>query len=383
MRTGVAQKRDYYEVLGVAKNATPEEIKRAYRQAAMKYHPDRNKDDGAEAKFKECSEAYEVLGDAEKRNRYDRFGHAGLNGASMHDFSGMHADDIFSVFGDILGDMFGGGRGRGRPDAGIDIQAAIEVDLHEVASGVEKTLTFERADFCNACAGKGAEPGSSPKTCRSCGGYGQVERQSQVGFFVTRTVVDCPGCRGRGQIVEKPCRSCSGSGRAGRSVVINVKIPAGIHDGQRIRVRGEGEPGSTGTSRGDLHVFVKIREHQFFERQDDHLICRLPISFTQAALGASIDVPTLSGRTSLKIPAGTQHGALFRMPGRGLPNLRTGRVGEEVVQVLIEIPKKLSRDQQELLRKFAESEDRSVMPESRGFFERMKDYFTGATDAKD
>lgn len=378
----MAHKRDYYEVLGVARNASPDEIKRAFRQAAMKYHPDRNADSDAEHKFKECSEAYEVLSDPEKRNRYDRFGHQGLNGASMHDFSHMHAEDIFSVFNDILGDMFGGraSRGRGRVDRGVDIQTVVELDLRDVATGVERSLRFERNDFCGPCGGKGAEPGSSLRTCRACGGYGQVERQSQMGFFVTRTVVDCTACRGRGQTIEKPCRMCHGSGRAPREVVINVKIPAGVHDGQRVRVRGEGEPGPSGTSRGDLHVEVRIREHEFFERQDDHLVCRLPISFTQAALGATIDVPTLAGRTSLTIPPGTQHGAVFRMPGRGLPNLRTGRVGEEIVQVVIEIPRKLTRAQQELLRKFADTEDRSVMPESKGFFERMKDYFTGSSN---
>ena len=206
--------------------------------------------------------------------------------------------------------------------------------------GTEKSLHIERSDFCDACAGKGAEPGTSLKTCVTCGGYGQVERQTNMGLFVTRSVVDCPGCYGRGQMIDKPCRNCGGSGRAPKQRVINVKVPAGVHEGQRIRVPGEGEPGRSGTARGDLHCVLRIREHEFFERNGDHLICRLPVSFTQAAIGAQIDVPTLDGKTELKIPPGTQHGAVFQLRGKGLPNLRSGRAGDEVVQVLIEIPKK-------------------------------------------
>lgn len=374
----VATRRDYYEILGVQREASPEEIKRAYRQCALKYHPDRNRENGAEQKFKEAAEAYEVLSDPEKRQRYDRYGHAGLAGAGLHDFSHMGVDDISSIFGDLIGEMFGGGRGRGRSRAqhGVDIQAVIEIDLKEVATGVEKTLKFERADFCDRCAGRGAEPGSSPVTCRTCGGYGQVERQTQMGFFVTRTVSDCPACQGRGQTIDKPCRDCRGSGRAAKECVVNVKVPSGIHDGQRLRERGKGEPGQNGV-RGDLYCVVRIRPHPFFERDGDHLLCRLPISFTQAALGAQVDVPTLSGAAPLRIPAGTQHGAIFRLSGKGLPNLRNGHLGDEIVQVVIEIPQKLSKAQQDLLRQFAATEDRSVMPESKGFFERMREYFTG------
>lgn len=375
----VASKQDYYAVLGVAKSASADEIKRAYRQSAMKYHPDRNKAPEAESKFKEASEAYEVLSDPEKRNRYDRFGHEGLSGQNLHDFSHMRVDDIFSVFGDIFGDAFGGRGGRrARADQGIDIETTVEITLNEVLTGVEKTLSFERQDFCEACSGKGAEPGTSVKTCRTCGGYGQVERQQSVGFFVTRTVVDCPTCHGRGNVIEKPCRKCGGSGRSGKESVLNVKIPAGIHDGQRIRLRGEGEPGPNGLARGDLHVLVSVKQHQFFERDGDHLICRMPISFTQAALGAQIDVPTLSGTSPLRIPAGTQFGTIFKMSDKGLPSLRNGRRGDEIVQVIIEIPKRLNKAQEELLRKFAATEDKIVMPESKGFFDKVKDYFTGA-----
>lgn len=372
MSSSVAQKQDYYDVLGVARTASPDEIKRAYRKAAMQYHPDRNKDPGAERKFKAAAEAYEVLSDPDKRQRYDRFGHEGLSGVGMHDFSGMGVEDIFSVFGDIFGDVFGG---RGRSERGVDIQTVLDVSLEEIASGTEKTLQFERNDLCGRCRGRGAEPGTEPHACNTCGGYGQVERQTSMGFFVTRSVVDCPACRGRGTIIERPCRECRGSGRAPRACTIHVKVPAGIHDGQRIRLRGEGEPGPVSSARGDLHCVVRIRKHPFFERDGDHLICRLPISFTQAALGAQIDVPTLTGTTTLKVPPGTQHGDLFRMPGKGLPNLRDGRRGDEIVMAVIEIPKKLTREQETLLRKFAATEDREVLPESKGFLDRIKDYF--------
>ena len=238
---------------------------------------------------------------------------------------------------------------------------------------------FERADFCERCAGKGAEPGSSPKSCRTCGGYGQVERQANMGLFVTRQVVNCPACEGRGVVIENPCKTCHGSGRAVKECVINVKVPSGVHDGQRIRLRGEGEPGRSGMARGDLHCVLRVRSHEFLERDGDHLICRLPISFSQAALGAQVEVPTLTGTTPLKIPA--RHAARSCLPhraGKGLPRLQGGRTGDEIVQVLIEIPSKLSREQRDLLRKFAATEDKSVLPESKGFFDRVKEYLTGA-----
>lgn len=372
----MAQKRDYYEVLGVSRQAAPEEIKRAYRQAALKYHPDRNKEPGAEERFKEAAEAYEVLSDAEKRQRYDRYGHAGLNGVNLHDFSGMGVEDIFSIFSDLFGGAFGGGFARSAPDRGVDIQTIIEVDLKEVLTGVEKTLRFERADFCLHCEGEGSEPGTRRRNCSTCGGYGQVERQTSMGFFVTRSVVECPQCQGRGSFAEAPCRECSGTGRGTRERLLEVKIPAGVHDGQSIRIRGEGEPGRVGTQRGDLRCLIRVRSHEFFQRDGDHLVCMMPISFTQAALGAQIDVPTLTGVTPLRVPPGTQHGAVFQLAGKGLPNLRSGRRGNQIVQVLVEIPRKLSREQEELLRRFAATEDTSVLPESKGFFERVKEYLT-------
>jgi molecular chaperone DnaJ len=379
----VAAKRDYYEVLGVGRDASPEEVKRAYRQAALRYHPDRNKEPGAEERFKEAAEAYEVLSDSEKRHRYDRYGHAGLQGVGIRDFSGMGVEDIFSIFGDLFGDMFGGRFARGPLDRGVDIQTVIEIDLREVLTGVQKTLRFQRTDFCARCDGEACEPGTHRRNCATCGGYGQVERQTSMGFFVTRSVVECPQCRGRGWFAETPCRECNGSGRGSRRVECEIKIPAGVHDGQTIRVRGEGEPSPVGTQRGDLRCLIRVREHEFFQRDGDDLVCTLPISFTQAALGAQVDVPTLTGVTPLRIPSGTQHGALFRLPGKGLPNLRNGRRGHQIIQTLVEIPKTLSREQAELLRKFAATEDKNVLPESKGFFDRVKEYLTRQTNPSD
>lgn len=382
MSTRVAQKRDYYEVLGVERGAAADDIKRAFRQAALKYHPDRNREPGAEVKFKEASEAYEVLSDPEKRQRYDRFGHAGLNGAGVHDFSGMPVDDIFSMFGELFGDMLGG-RGRRGGQQGVDIQAMIEIDLGEVATGVEKQIRYERNETCEACSGSGAAPGSKPKVCRTCGGYKCVERQTNVGFFVTRTVVDCPTCRGRGAIIEQECPACAGAGLCPQQRTINVKLPAGVHAGQSVRIRGGGEPSADHRTYGDLFCEVRVRPHPFFERDGDNLICRLPITFAQAALGATVQVPTLTGAADLKIPAGTQFGAVFRLEGKGLPVRQSSRRGDEIVQVLIEVPRKLRREQEELLRKFAATEDADVAPESRGFFDRLKEYLTGSAEPPD
>lgn len=382
MSVSVAAKRDYYEVLGVSREAAPEEIKRAFRQAALKYHPDRNKEAGAEAKFKEASEAYEVLSDAEKRQRYDRHGHAGLNGAGMHDFSRMRVDDIFSVFSDIFGDAFGGGRGRGA-SRGVDIETVVEIGLREVASGVEKTLKFERMDYCDRCAGQGNEPGTRRSACSTCGGYGQVERQVSMGFFVSRTVTACPNCEGRGSLISKPCRDCRGRGRAPKERIVTVKIPAGIHDGQAVRIRGEGEPGEDGSSRGDLHCVVRVTPHPLLQRHQNNLLCTVPISISQAALGTQVEVPTLTGTVPLRIEPGTQPGTVYTLHGKGLPDLRGGRAGDELVRVEVEIPKKLNKKQEELLRQFAALEDTSVLPQSRGFFDKVKEYIAGLTgDAK-
>jgi molecular chaperone DnaJ len=371
-------KQDYYQVLGVDKNASPEEIKRAYRRMAIKYHPDKNPGNReAEAKFKECAEAYEVLSDPEKRKQYDQYGHEGLRGTGMHDFSRMNVEDIFSMFGfeDFFGSVFGGGgrRGgrRGGPARGYDLETGVELILEEVAHGTEKTIEFTRQDRCPECKGSGAAPGTQPTRCPLCGGSGQVAKGG--GFF--QMVSTCPQCRGTGQIVKTPCPTCRGSGRVPKKRTVTIKVPPGVHEGQGIRVAGEGEPGRDGGPNGDLYVYVRIRPHEFLERDGNDLIAVVPISFTQAALGATIDVPSLDGTRQLKIPPGTQYGSLFRIRGQGLPDVRTGRTGDELVQVTVETPTNLNDRQEELLREFAQTENRNVSPKSRNFFERLKRHF--------
>ena len=365
--------RDYYELLNVQRTAGGDEVKRAYRRLALKFHPDNAKGDEkakkeAEEKFKEMAEAYEVLSDPEKRQLYDRYGHAGLRGAGMHDFTSMGFGDIASMFQDIFG--FGGGsRRHGR---GYDLETAVELKLEEVATGAEKSLEFERMDYCQTCSGSGAKPGTQPKRCSTCGGYGQVET-SGGGFF--RMVRTCPACRGAGVIVTDPCPDCRGSGRQRKKRVLSVRVPAGVHDGQVVRMRGEGEPGESGSPRGDLHCYVRVAEHPFFIRDANDLICRVPISFTQAALGSVIDVPTLDGKEQVAVPRGSQHGAVITLKGRGLPDQRNGRRGRQLVQVLIEVPTKLSGRQEEILRQFAATEEADVLPARKGFFDKLKEYF--------
>ena len=371
-------KQDYYQVLGVDKNASPEEIKRAYRRMAIKYHPDKNPGNKeAEAKFKECAEAYEVLSDPDKRKQYDQYGHEGLRGTGMHDFSRMNVEDIFSMFGfeDFFGSVFGGGGGGGRrggrrggPVRGYDLETGVELTLDEVAHGTEKTIEFTRQDRCPECSGSGAAPGTQPSRCPLCGGSGQVAKGG--GFF--QMVSTCPQCQGTGQIVKNPCPTCRGSGRVPKKRAVTIKVPPGVHEGQGIRVAGEGEPGRDSGPNGDLYVYVRIRPHEFLERDGNDLIAVVPISFTQAALGATIDVPSLDGTRQLKVPPGTQYGSLFRIRGQGLPDVRTGRTGDELVQVTVETPTNLNDRQEELLREFAQTENRNVSPKSKNFFERLK-----------
>ncbi len=370
-------KRDYYDVLHVAKDASPEQIKKAYRRLAHKYHPDRNSEPDAEAKFKEAAEAYEVLSDPAKRQRFDQFGHAGLSGAGVHDFSHMGTDDIFSMFTDIFDQAFGMGR---RQQRGADLQTQVEMTLAEVLSGAKRSIEFGRQDLCDTCSGTGAAPGSQRRTCRVCGGYGQVEQTGGLGGLFGRVITACPSCHGRGSTIVTPCGACHGSGRVRKKRIVSVQLPAGIHDGQAVRLRGEGEPGEDGTHRGDLHCYVRVKPHPFLERHNNDLICRMPMGFTQAALGAKVEVPTLTGKAELTIPRGTQHGQMFRLSGLGLPDIRTGRRGDELVQVLVEIPKRLNKRQTELLREFATTEDKAVLPESKGFFDKLMDYFAGQAD---
>jgi len=371
-------KRDYYEVLGVSKNASADDIKRAYRRMALKYHPDKNPNDKeAEAKFKECAEAYEVLGDAKKRQRYDQFGHEGLRGMGMHDYSHMNVEDIFSMFSfdDFFGDMFGtrgkrGGR-RAGPTRGYDLETAVELTLNDIAKGTEKTIEFTRQDICLECNGTACAKGTAPGLCPACGGSGQIARGG--GFF--QMVSTCPQCRGTGQIITNPCKKCRGSGRVPKKRLVNIKIPAGVHEGQGIRVGNEGEPGQNGGPRGDLYCYIKIKPHEFLQRDGNNIIAVVPISFSQAALGTTIDVPSLNSTKQLKIPPGTQYGSIFRIKGQGLPDMRTGRCGDQLVQITIETPRKLNAKQEAILREFAENENESVCPESKGFLAKLKKYF--------
>ncbi|MBL7107295.1 MAG: molecular chaperone DnaJ [Phycisphaerae bacterium] len=370
-------KRDYYEVLGVNKNASAEDIKRAYRRMAMKYHPDKNPGDkGAEAKFKECAEAYEVLSNPEKRQRYDQFGHEGLRGSGMHDFSRMNVDDIGSMFSDIFGfgDIFGTGRSKRRPTGpakGYDLETTVELTLNDIAEGTEKTIEFTRQDICGDCGGSGSYKGSKPSKCPACGGSGQISRGG--GFF--QMVSTCPHCHGEGKVITNPCKKCRGTGQVPKKRIVAVKIPAGVHEGQGVRVSNEGEPGKQGGPRGDLYCYIRIAKHEFLERDGNTLIAVVPISFTQAALGATIEVPSLNGTKQLKIPAGTQYGNVFRIKGQGLPNMRSRQKGDQLVQITIETPTKLNGKQKDLLSEFAKTENKNVNPQSESFIEKLKKYF--------
>ena len=375
--------RDYYDILSVEKNASGEDIKRAYRRLAMKYHPDRNPGDKeCEAKFKECAEAYEVLADPQRRATYDRYGHAGLRGTPGHDFNSMNAEDIFSMFNDIFGGAFGGGGGRARSrrggvPRGYDLETEVELKLEEVAGTAEREVEFRRLDICSTCSGSGAKPGSEPISCNTCGGQGQVMQQGLGGMF--RMVTTCPACGGRGKVVTDKCPDCRGRGRVTLKRTIVVKIPAGIEDGQAVRVTGEGEPPAPEQSpggegiRGDLHVVVRVREHRIFERQDDNLLVAVPVSFAQAALGAEIEVPTLNGAARLSVPAGTQHGTMFRVEGNGLPNLRSGKLGDLIVIAQLVVPQKLNEEQRRLLADYARTEKIDVSTtKASSLWEKLK-----------
>ena len=368
-------KRDFYEILGVGKNASDDDIKRAYRKLAMKYHPDRSGDKDkheAEIQFKEAAEAYEVLSDADKRQRYDQYGHDGVRGG--HDFQHMNVEDIFSMFN--LDEIFGGrSRQRGGATRGYDLEIKVELSLYDVSTGVDKTIEFEKQDHCPKCNGSGAKAGSKPIPCPQCGGAGQV---AQVGFGgMFRMVTTCPNCRGRGQVIKEHCGNCGGTGKVLVKRVVTIKVPAGVHDGQALRVQGEGEVGEMGGPSGDLHCHIQVRQHPVFGRQANDLICQIPISFTQAALGTTLEVPTLHGKENLEVSSGSQHGQVFKMKGLGLPDLRTGRKGDQLIQVLIEVPKKLTDKQKDILRQFAVTEDDAAMPQRKSFMDKIKSVLKG------
>jgi len=361
-------KRDYYEVLGVDRNASDSDLKRAYRRMAHEYHPDKHKGEKeVEERFKEINEAYGVLKDPGKRAQYDRFGFMG--GPGMGDSaSGFDFQDIF---GDIFGDFFGGGGRTSRAQRGADLAYELEVTFEEAAFGTEKEINIPRMTVCETCGGNGAQRGTSPTSCSTCGGRGQVRFQQGL-FSVSRP---CSACRGAGTIIKDPCSDCRGEGRKRVHHVVKVKVPPGVETGMRLRLTGEGESGVYGAPPGDLYVVIGAKPHPIFQRQNDDILCEVPISFTQAALGTELEVPTLEGKKSLKIPAGTQSGAIFRMKGRGVASVHTGRRGDQNVMVKVETPTKLSAEQRELFEEFARISGDEVTPLRKSFFDKVKEVF--------
>lgn len=384
--------RCYYEVLSINRNAESAEVKRAYRRLAMKFHPDRNPDDAeAERSFKECAEAYEVLSDPQKRQTYDRFGHEGLRGRghAAHDFTTMNVEDIFSMFNDILGGSGGsfGGRSKSRHHRGFDLETDVEISFEEVLTGTQRNVEFDRLAVCETCSGNGAKPGTSPQTCPTCQGQGKVAQAGLGGMF--RMVSACPACHGRGSVVTEKCEDCRGSGRTAIHRKIRVKIPAGIHNGQAVRVAGEGEPPApelsqdgSGTS-GDLHVIVRVEADSRFERDGDHLLRVIPVAFTQLALGATIEVESIDKTHNFDIPGGTQPNEIFRISGAGLPDLRTNKRGDLVIVVRLAVPNKLSDEQRALLEEYAKTEHIPVHEGETSFWEKLKDVVTGGRSRHD
>lgn len=380
-------KRDYYEVLGISRGASEEEIKKAYRKMAVKYHPDKNPGDKtAEEKFKELGEAYEVLSDADKKAAYDRFGHgafqqgggpgAGGGGGGFHDPFDVFRE-VFGgggggggIFGDIFGEAFGGG-GRGQSGRGSDLRYDLEITLEEAVTGCEKEVTLRKLENCESCSGTGAAKGSKSVTCPTCRGAGKVSVSR--GFF--NMVQSCPRCQGSGVVIEHPCTFCNGEGRAEKSTKVKIRVPAGVDSGSRLRSSGLGEAGVRGGGHGDLYIVVHVREHALFHREHNDLLCEVPISFVKAALGGEIVVPTLEGNASLKIPAGTPSGKTFRLRGKGVPDLRGGSRGDLNIRVHIEVPKKLNATQRKKLEEFAAVCDEDTNPDSKSFFDKARDIF--------
>ena len=384
-------KRDYYEVLGLDRNASDADIKKAYRQQALKHHPDRNPgDEEADSRFKESAEAYEVLGDANKRHIYDQYGHEGLGGPfrtggfQWSDFS--HASDFEDIFsnlddlfgGSILGDLFGRrGGGGGRVQKGEDLRISLKLTLEEIAQGTQKKIKLSRMEACEACNATGARAGAEATPCGTCGGAGQVRQatRSLFGQFVNVTV--CPQCRGEGKVIQDACGECRGEGRLKQTVSLSVNVPAGVSEGNYIPLRGQGSAGRRGGPQGDCLVFIEELEHDYFERHGNDILYELPVSFSQAALGAEVEVPTLAGQAEMKIPAGTQSGQIFRLRGKGVPEVNAYRTGDQLVRVIVWTPTKLSREEEKLFRHL-DNLDNSQPPEGgKGFFERLKEVIGG------
>jgi molecular chaperone DnaJ len=366
----VSTRSDYYQILGISRESEPDEIKKAFRKLALQYHPDRNSEDAsAEERFKEVNEAYSVLSDPEKRAQYDRFGHAGPVGqgyGGFGDFTGVGVEDIIN---DFFGGLFGGGGTRVR--RGADLRYNLSVTFEEAVFGTEKEIVVPRTAACGECAGSGARKGTRPEKCGACNGRGQVTMQQ--GFFSVRRT--CGRCGGTGQVVKEPCAHCSGSGHVRENRPLKVKIPPGVEDGTRLKLRGEGEAGASGGPAGDLFVVLTVPDHPFFVRDGADLFCEVPITFAQAALGAAIEVPTLAGKRNLTVPAGTASGHDFVMRGEGVASLSSGRRGNLVIRVLIEVPKKLTKRQKELLGEFQKLSEESPGPIASSFFEKVKEIF--------
>jgi len=363
-------KRDYYEVLGVARTATDEDLKKAYRKLALRYHPDKNPGDGREAeeRFKEISEAYGVLSDVEKRTMYDRFGHAAFEQGGGAGFDFAFGAGFEDVIGDLFGDLFGGGRGRTRARRGPDLQYQLSLSFEEAAAGCEKTVSVPKRQVCATCGGKGSQPGTQPKVCPQCRGAGQI--RFQQGFFsIAKT---CGHCNGHGTIITHPCTACEGSGVERRTHTLSLKIPAGVDTGSRLKLRGEGEVGQQGGPPGDLYVLLEVRQHPLFVREGVDVVCEVPISITQAALGTELEVPTLAGSAKVKIPAGTQSGHAVRLKGKGIAELGGYGRGDHIVRVVVETPRKLSTRQRELLEEFARLGGEEVHPLSKTFLAKVK-----------
>lgn len=373
-----AAKKDYYEVLGVNRDASDEEIKKSFKKLAMKFHPDRNPDNPkAEESFKEAKEAYEVLSDEQKRAAYDQYGHAGVDPAmGGGGFGGFNSGNFSDAFGDIFGDIFGGGRNqRSNVYRGADLRYNLEISLEDAAKGTETKIRIPVQSSCETCHGSGARPGTSPVTCTTCNGHGQVRMQQ--GFFSVQQT--CPKCHGTGKMVKEPCPTCHGGGRVKQNKTLNVKIPAGVDEGDRIRLSGEGEAGVNGGPTGDLYVVIHLKEHPIFQREGANLHCEMPISFSAAALGGEIEVPTLDGAAKMKIPAETQTGSVFRLRGKGIKPLRSSEHGDLMVHVVVETPVRLTEKQKELLREFESSTQADAgkhSPKNKSWVDKARDFFS-------
>lgn len=376
----MADKRDFYEVLGVSKSATPDEIKKAYRRLAKQYHPDINPDNKeAEAKFKEANEAYSVLSDEQKRGNYDRFGHAAFDGSGGGGFSGFDGFG-FGGLDDLFESFMGGGFGRSRakktgPQRGNDLQYALEISFEEAAFGVNKEISISRLQNCSVCNGSGSKPGTTVESCKQCQGTGQVRYTQSTPFGQFVNVKTCDVCRGEGKIITHPCEACHGKGRISKNSRISMNIPAGIDEGQTISLKGEGEPGLRGGPAGDLYVTLHIKPHALFKREGYDVVCDIPISFSQAALGAEIDIPTIDGIIKHTVPEGTQTATVFKIKGKGIKHLRSNSRGDQYIRVNVEVPTKLSNKQKELLRQFAEITGDEGLEQKKGFFNKVKDLF--------